>query len=124
MKTFIEEYLEKITYGLFYISIVLMTIATGVGRVFSNCVQMYLIVAILMCFFTAIFVLCSKKRVIHVGSAFGLYLFCVVIFILSTIKYFFSIVQGQNITFFTVYQMPIFLVWAVCSFILMVENKK
>lgn len=124
MRSSVNWWLEKVIIILLYFSIVTMLLATGVSRIFSHNIQIFLILSILFSISMFIFLLYNKKLLISIIKGFWLFNFAVVLTIISTIKYLFSLAENQGITFFTVYQIVIFAFFGFLVYVFLAEKKE
>lgn len=124
MREKLFSYVERGTAGLLYLSIVLMLFATGASEYFPYGVQSFLVAAILFCMGTFFVFLHCNKILYYVKNGMGLFLVLIVIGTISTVKYVMSLADHQKITFFTVYQIVIFLLYGFLVFVFLSERKK
>ena len=124
MREKLFSYVERGTAGLLYLSIVLMLFATGASEYFPYGVQSFLVAAILFCMGTFFVFLHCNKILYYVKNGIGLFLVLIVIGAISTVKYVMSLAGHQKITFFTVYQIVIFLLYGFLVFVFLSERKK
>lgn len=89
MRSSVNWWLEKIIIILLYLSIIMMLLATGVSRIFSHNVQIFLVLSILFSIVMFVFLLYNKKLLYSVRNGFWFFNFVIVLTIVSTIKYFF-----------------------------------
>lgn len=116
--------LEKATAFFLCTSIILVLFATGVEEVLSSGVQMFLISAIVFCLFLFL-ILCQKKILFfYIQKEHSLFFLVLVLFVISTCKYLLALGDGQGITFFTVYQIPIFALFGFFTYIFFMEYEK
>lgn len=116
--------LEKVTGFFLCVSIILTLFATGVGEVFSFGVQIFLISAIIFCMLLFL-ILCQEKRVFfYIKKERCLFFLVLTLFVISTCKYLIALADEQKITFFTVYQIPIFALFGFFAFIFFKEHEK
>lgn len=124
MRSSVKWWLEKIIIILLYLSIIMMLLATGVSRIFSHNVQIFLVLSILFSIVMFVFLLYNKKLLYSVRNGFWFFNFVIVLTIVSTIKYFFSLAECQGITFFTVYQIVIFAFFGFLVYVFLSEKKE
>lgn len=116
--------IEKSVEIFLYASAIQMMIATGVSSFFLYNIQVFLIEAFFICIGIFLYVLYLKKISYYLKKGLWLFLFMIILVIISTIKYVISIIEHQGITFFTVYQIVIFSIFGFSIYMFFSENKK
>ena len=118
------KYIEKSVEMFLYASAIQMMIATGVSDFFLYNIQVFLIEAFFICIGIFLYTLYLKKTPYYLKKGVWLFLFMIVLVIISTTKYAISIIEHQGITFFTVYQIVIFSIFGFSIYMFFSENRK
>lgn len=118
----IEKWLGRVSIIFLLISMVLVPLVGSIVIPYSF--QIFLIVATLFCVTSFAYLISARKFLYTVRKGIWYVLFLATITLISTWKYAMELKNGQETTFFTVYQIVIFAIYGFMIFGLVLHQRK
>lgn len=121
MATQLNRVLEKASIFFMAVCVILVPLATGISVIYK---RIFLIFSVIFSIAECFCLIRQRKLFSYIRRGKYYFLLSLYLLLLSTIKYFVSLVDHQGITFFTVYQMVIFSMFGFFTYVFFSEKKR